>query len=143
MQTTTGGTNTVFATAGLFGDSNILQHVIQNTVFGTTPSLSLDITRFKGIVNSRTDMDQSQFPTDVESHISDGQPAGTNGIYDELLPILSTLKSQYDFVGSYFINVGDSAHPVNNNLTNLTISPPYYDELLQMGNQIGDHSYTV
>src|SRR4029077_921443 len=42
MQTTTGGTNTVFATTGLLGDSNLLQHAIQNAVFGTTPSLSLD-----------------------------------------------------------------------------------------------------
>ena len=61
VQTTTGGTNTVFATTGLLGDSNLLQHVIQNAVFGTTPSLALDISRFKGVVNSRTDMDQSQF----------------------------------------------------------------------------------
>ena len=142
VQTTTGGTNTDFATPGLFGDSNLLQHVIQNTVFGTTPSLSLDITRFKGIVNSRTDMDQSQFPTDVDPTLYDNQPAGTQGIYDEMIPILQTLKSAYDFVGSYYINIGDDANTANDNLTNWTISLPYYQELLAMGNEIGDHSYT-
>ena len=65
VQTHTGGTNTVFSTTGLLGDSNLLQHAIQNAVFGTTPSLSLDITRMAGIVDSRTDMDQSQFPSNV------------------------------------------------------------------------------
>src|SRR5260370_9009238 len=65
VQTHTGGTNTVFATTGLLGDSNLLQHAIQNAVFGTTPSLPLDITRMAGVVNSRTNMNQSQFPSDV------------------------------------------------------------------------------
>ena len=152
VQTTTGGTNTDFATTGLFGDSNLLQHVIQNTVFGTTPSLAIDITRFKGIVNSRTDMDQSQFPDDVDPSLNNGK-----GIYDVLLnepvssvnsadssnlSILAYLNQQYDFVGSYYINIGDNANPANNNTTNWTISTPYYDQLLQMGNEIGDHSYT-
>jgi hypothetical protein len=150
-QTTTGGTNTEFATTNLMGDSNLLQHVIQNTVFGTTPSLSIDITRFNGIVNSRTDMDQSQFPSDV----SPG--AGQKGVYDVLLntpvssvnsadqsnlSILAYLQQQYDFVGSYYINIGDNANPANQNSTNWTVSTPYYDQLLQMGNEIGTHSYT-
>src|SRR6185312_14275198 len=65
VQTTTGGTNTVFATTGLLGDSNLLQHAIQNAVFGATPSLSLDTSRMAGVVASRTDMDQSQFLSEV------------------------------------------------------------------------------
>ncbi len=151
VQTTTGGTNTNFATTGLLGDSNLLQHVIQNTVFGTTPSLSMDITRFNGIVNSRTDMDQSQFPSDV----SPG--GGAAGIYDVLLntpvssvnsadqsnlSILAYLQQQYDFVGSYYINIGDNANPANENSTNWAVSTPYYLQLLQMGNEIGTHSLT-
>ena len=75
VQTTTGGTNTVFATTGLLGDSNLLQHAIQNAVFGTTPSLSLDTSRMAGIVASRTDLDQSQFPSDVSPE--GGGPAST------------------------------------------------------------------
>ena len=140
VQTTTGGTNTVFATTGLFGDSNLLQQVIQNTVFGTTPSLAMDITRFKGIVNSRTDMDQSQFPDDVSPTNDSGQRLP--GIYDQMMPILASLNQQYDFVGSYYINIGDDANPANNNSTNWAISTPYYEQLLEMGNEIGTHSYT-
>ena len=140
VQTTTGGTNTEFATTGLFGDSNLLQQVIQNTVFGTTPSLAMDITRFKGIVNSRTDMDQSQFPDDVSPTNDSGQRLP--GIYDQMMPILASLNQQYDFVGSYYINIGDNANPADNSSTDWTISTPYYDQLLQMGNEIGTHSYT-
>ncbi|HSV25968.1 MAG TPA: hypothetical protein VLJ17_23445 [Xanthobacteraceae bacterium] len=136
VQTTTGGTNTHFATTGLLGDSNLLQHAIQNAVFGTTPSLSLDITRMAGVVGSRTDMDQSQFPSDVSP--GPGQP----GIYDELIPMLQQWKQQFNFVGSFFINVGDNANPANENLTNWAVSKPYYDAILAMGSEIGNHSYT-
>ena len=134
VQTVTGGTNTVFATTGLLGDSNLLQHAIQNAVFGTTPSLSLDITRFAGVVASRTDMDQSQFPSDV----SPG--AGQQGIYDQLIPILQQWKQQYNFVGSFYINIGDDANPANENSTNWAVSAPYYDAIMAMGSEIGNHS---
>jgi len=99
VQTTTGGTNTLFATTGLLGDSNLLQHAIQNAVFGTTPSLSLDITRMAGVLNSRTDLDQSQFPSDVSP-----RRGASRGIYDVLLPLLQQWKQQYGFVGSFFAN---------------------------------------
>ncbi len=131
VQATTGGTNTVFATTDLMGDSNLLQHVIQNAVFGTTPSLTIDITRFAGVVNSRTDMDQSQYPVDV-----------SNGIYSALIPMLQQWEQQYDFVGSYYINIGNDANPTTGTGTNWAVSTPIYDQLLQMGNEIGDHSYT-
>ena len=136
LQTTTGGTNTVFATTGLLGDSNLLQHAIQNAVFGTTPSLSLDITRFAGVLNSRNDTENAQFPEAVSP--GNGQP----GIYDQLLPMLQQWKQQYNFVGTYFINVGDNANPANNNFTNWAVSKPIYDSLIAMGNEIGSHSYT-
>ena len=136
VQTTTGGTNTLFATTGLLGDSNLLQHAIQNAVFGTTPSLSLDITRMAGVLNSRTDLDQSQFPSDV----SPG--AGQPGIYDVLLPLLQQWKQQYGFVGSFFANIGDNANPANANSTNWAVSAPYYKAIIAMGSEIGNHSYT-
>ncbi|MEK9285718.1 hypothetical protein MTR72_40065, partial [Bradyrhizobium sp. ISRA442] len=135
VQTTTGATNTHFATTGLLGDSNLLQHAIQNAVFGTTPSLTLDITRMAGIVDSRTDLDQSQFPADVS-------PAGKPGIYDVLLPILQQWKQQYNFVGSYYANIGDNANPANGNTTNWAVSAAFYKALIAMGNEFGTHSYT-
>lgn len=136
VQTTTGGTNTVFATTGLLGDSNLLQHVIQSTVFGATPALSLDMTRMAGIVNSRTDMDQSQFQSDVTPG------TGQTGIYDALIPLLQQWKQQYGFVGSYYVNVGDNANPANGNMTNWAVSAAYYKAMIALGNEIGNHSYT-
>jgi hypothetical protein len=131
VQTQTGGTNTVFATTGLLGDSNLLQHAIQNAVFGTTPSLSLDITRMAGVVDSRTDMDQSQFPSDVQG-----------GIYDALIPMLQQWKQQYNFAGSFYVNIGDNANPANQNSTDWTVSAPIYQAIIAMGSEIGNHSYT-
>ncbi|MBV8400177.1 MAG: hypothetical protein JOZ17_15770 [Acetobacteraceae bacterium] len=58
--------------------------------------------------------------------------------------MLQQWKQPYDFVGSYFINVGDNANPNLNGTTgtNWTVSKPIYDQLLSMGNEIGSHSYT-
>jgi hypothetical protein len=136
VQTHTGGTNTVFATTGLLGDSNLLQHAIQNAVFVTTPSLSLDITRMAGIVDSRTDLDQSQFPSDVSP------ASGAPGIYDALIPILQQWQQQYNFVGSFYTNIGDNANPANANSTDWSLSAPYYQAIIAMGSEIGNHSYT-
>ncbi|MEH2526993.1 MULTISPECIES: hypothetical protein [unclassified Bradyrhizobium] len=136
VQTTTGGTNTVFATTGLLGDSNLLQHAIQNAVFGTTPSLALNTSRMTGIVASRTDLDQSQFPSDVSPE------GGQAGIYDVMIPILQQWKQQYNFVGSYYVNIGDNANPANQNFTNWAVSAPYYQAIIAMGSEIGSHSYT-
>src|SRR5260370_34224624 len=97
VQTHTGGTNTLFATTGLLGDSNLLQHAIQNAVFGTTPSLSLDITRMAGVVDSRTDLDQSQLPSDVSP------ASGGPRIYHPLLPILPHSKQRSNFATSFFV----------------------------------------
>jgi Ca2+-binding RTX toxin-like protein len=139
VETTTGGTNVHFATEGLMGDSNLLQHAIQDVVYGAaTPSVALQMTRSNGIVASRTDMDQSQFITDVSPVDANG--ASLPGIYDKLLPILQQWNQQYDFVGSYFISVGDGT--TAEQTTNWAVSAPYYQQLIAMGNEIGNHSYT-
>jgi hypothetical protein len=140
VETTTGGNNVHFATTGLLGDSNLLQHAIQNAVFGTTPSLALDITRFAGVLSSRNDTEESQYFDAVSPTDANGSPLP--GIYDAMLPILQSLKQKYNFVGSYFINVGDGANPDQNTGTDWTYSGPIYQQLIAMGNEIGSHSYT-
>jgi serralysin len=141
VETTTGGTNVHFATTDLLGDSNLLSNAIQSIVLGTQPGVELDISRDAGIVGARMDMDQSQFPADVS-------PAGGGpGIYDVLIPILQQWKTQYNFVGSYFINIGDNPNggvPLGSepSTTDWTKSLPYYQQILAMGGEIGNHSYT-
>lgn len=131
--TETGGKNVHFANESLLGDNNMLQHAIDYIVGPTTgPDLSLHMSRDKAIVASRTDMDQAQEMADVN-------PEGNApGIYDKLLPILEQWKEKYNFVGSYYIDIGNN--PTGGQSTDWTVSKPYYDQLLQMGNEIGSHT---
>ncbi|MBK3402640.1 DUF4214 domain-containing protein [Methylorubrum populi] len=132
--TETGGRNVVFANESFLGDNNMLQRAIDYVVKPAAgPSLSLQMSRDKAIVASRVDMDQAQEPLDVNP--GNGAP----GIYDTLLPMLQQWKRDYNFVGSYYVDVGDGT---NGTGTNWTVSKPYYDQLLAMGNEIGSHSVT-
>ena len=141
-ETTVGGTTNVeFATQALLGDSNLLSNVIQSVVLGTTPGVALHTSRMAGIVAARMDMDQAQVPADVSP------AAGGPGIYDQLIPILQQWKSQYNFVGSYYVDIGDNPTPaagsaVDPTTTDWAKSLPYYKQILAMGGEIGAHSYT-
>ncbi|MEP9400206.1 cadherin domain-containing protein [Sphingomonas silueang] len=79
-------------------------------------------------------MDQSQEREEVN-------PEGTApGIYDKLIPLLAEWKAKYNFVGSYYVNIGNS--PATGQSTDWAVSLPYYKSLIDMGNEIGTHSYT-
>jgi serralysin len=143
VQTTTGGSNVHFATTDLLGDSNLLSNAIQSVVLGTQPGVVLDTSRQAGIVALRMDMDQSQFPADVSPVDANGVPLP--GIYDKMIPILQQWKQLYNFVGSYYINVGNTptpTAPAEASTTNWAVSLPYYQALEAMGGEIGNHSYT-
>ena len=99
----------------------------------TGPTVGLQMSRQTSIVASRNDMDQSQYYDEVN-------PDGGQGIYDKLMPILQQWETAYGFVGSYFINIGDNQ--TAGEWTDWTISKPYYDQLLAMGNEVGSHSLT-
>ena len=130
----TGGRNVLFATEAVMADENLLQKAIDYSVNGSGLSVGLQLTRNTGIVAARVDMDQSQEKIEVN-------PDGTApGIYDKLLPILAQWKAQYNFVGSYYVNVGNDA--ANGQTTDWAVSLPYYKQLLAMGNELGLHSYT-
>ncbi len=136
IETTTGGTNVHFATTALLGDSNLLSNAIQATVLGNQPGVALDLSRDAGVVAVRMDMDQSQFPADVS-------PAGGGpGIYDVLVPILQQWNQAYDFVGSFYVNIGDNPAGPDASWTNWAQSLPYYQAIQSMGSEIGTHSYT-
>jgi serralysin len=135
VETKTGGTNVHFATTDLLGDSNLLSNVIQSTVLGTALGVTLHESRDAGIVAVRMDMDQAQDPADVS-------PASGPGIYDVMIPILQQWKQQYDFVGSYYIDIGDNPNATDPTTTNWAKSLPYYQAILATGGEIGTHSYT-
>ena len=130
-----GDRNVHFSTEAQLGDNNQLWQAIQYAVNGASgPTVGLQIGRQGAIVASRVDMDLSRFPSEVD-------PAGSGqGIYDKLLPILAEWKAAYNLVGSYYVNVGDD--PANGEETLLSVSLPYYKQLIDMGNELGSHSLT-
>ena len=152
VETTTGGTNVHFATQALLGDNNLLSNAIQTVVLGTTPGVALHTSRDAGIVAARMDMDQSQFPADVSPPILDvngdpikdanGNPVSAPGIYDTLIPILQQWNRQYDFTGSYYINIGDNPNGADPSTTDWTKSLAYYQAIQALGGEIGTHTYT-
>lgn len=129
LGTVTGSRNVHFSTDALLGDVNLLGQAIDwvNEEAGG-PSVSLHMTRNASLFASRNDMDQSQESFDVDG-----------GIYDALVPILQQWKTDYNFVGSYYVNVGFDGPDQE---TNWLISSPYYTAMRAMGNEIGSHSYT-
>lgn len=134
LATQTGGKNVLFSTPGVMADNNLLWQAIDHAADISGVSLDLEMSRFKGIVASRTDMDQAMYTADV----SPG--AGRQGIYDKMLPILAQWKQQYDFVGSYYVDIGNNA--AAGETTNWAVSAPYYARMLALGNEIGTHSLT-
>ncbi|WP_242122673.1 cadherin domain-containing protein [Sphingobium sp. Sx8-8] len=125
--------NVLFSSEGVMADANMLQSAISYAANGTGLSVGLHLSRDAGIVAARVDMDQSQELEDVNP------PGSTPGIYDKLLPILTQWKADYDFVGSFFLNVGNGT---NGTGTDWSVSLPYYKALLALGNEIGTHSLT-
>ncbi|BBF92925.1 Ig-like domain-containing protein [Blastochloris tepida] len=130
-----GDRNVHFSTTALLGDNNQLSQAIQYAVGGSSgPTVGLQLTRQDSIFASRTDMDQSQFANEVNP------TDGSAGIYDLLLPIVTAWKAEYNFVSSYYINIGDNQG--ESGYTNWAVSLPYYEQLLALGGEIGSHSLT-
>ena len=133
LATQTGANNVFFATESMLADSNMLQHAIGWAARPRdVPELKLQMGRQASIFAARNDMDQSQE--------ADQWQRQRRGIYDKLLPILEQWKTDFNFVGSYYVNIGNNAE--DGQSTDWAISKPYYQQLLAMGNEIGTHSYT-
>ena len=131
IATVTGGRNVHFATEGMLADNNMLAHAIDWSARDPAlPGAKLQMSRQAVIVASRSDMDEAM-------QLDEVKPATGPGIYDKLLPLLGRWKADYDFVGSYYIDVGDGT---NGTGTDWAVSKPYYLQLLAMGNEIGSHS---
>jgi hypothetical protein len=133
LATGTGARNVHFSTDAVMADRNLLWQAIDYSVNGGSGvTAGLQLTRNSSIVASRTDMDQAMELFDVSPE------SGPPGIYDELLPILRQWKTNYNFVGSYYVDVGDN--PAEDQATNWTVSGEYYRQLLDLGNELGSHS---
>lgn len=124
---TTGGRNVHFSSLEFMGDTNLLWSALQWSVYGDDRPVALKMGRKNSLFVSRTDMDQSQEIDEVKQN--DGA----------LLPILKHWKRRYDFLGSYFINIGNNPPDQQ---TDWDYSAPLYKKYIAMGNEIGTHSFT-
>lgn len=134
LATKTGGRNVLFSSEAVMADNNLLQKAIDYSVNGSGLSVGLQMTRDAGMVASRVDMDQSQEKIEVNP---DGNAPG---IYDKLIPMLAQWKAAYNFVGSYYVNIGNDA--AGGQETDWAVSLPYYKQMIDIGNELGNHSYT-
>ena len=128
LATENGGRHAHFGTVQLMTDTNILWSAMQWSVYGDQAPAALHMSRNKAMFVARNDMDQSMFLDEVAL------------VDAPLLPILETWKNQYDFVGSYYINIG--AYAANQEQTDWSYSAPLYKQYLALGNEMGTHSYT-
>lgn len=110
------------------GDNNLVWEALQWAVLDKQPGVRLNMSREASIFLSRTDMDQSAFAEEVPV------------VEDGLLDILEQWKQNYNFVGSNYINLGNN--PDNGEYTDWEVSGPIYQQYLELGNEIGTHSYT-
>ncbi|MFI0845980.1 hypothetical protein [Mesorhizobium sp. IMUNJ 23232] len=129
--TVTGGRNVHFATDGFLADNNLLGQALDWVTEDANdgPQLSLHMTRNESVVASRTDLDQAMETEDVGNN---------GGILASLVNILQQWKTDYNFVGSYYADIG--LYPADGQQTNWAVSKPFYDQMLAMGNEIGSHS---
>ncbi|MGR3321132.1 MAG: hypothetical protein ACU0DK_04285 [Pseudooceanicola sp.] len=134
IATTTGNNRNIhFSTDALIGNSNVLHEALDWAAKddASVAGMGLQMTRGASLFYSRNDMDLSSEYYDVVLQ--------DPGVYDKMLPIVQEWYERYDFVGSYYINIG--ANPPDNQ-TVWEISKPYYDALLAMGSEIGTHGYS-
>jgi len=127
LAVTTGARNVHFSTIEYMGDTNLLWSILQWSVYGDEEPVALKMGRFKNLFISRNDMDQSQEIDEVEK------------VDGALLYLLEDWKSKYNFVGSYFINIGNNPPDQQ---TDWSYSEPLYRAYIDLGNEIGTHSYT-
>jgi peptidoglycan/xylan/chitin deacetylase (PgdA/CDA1 family) len=131
IATQTGGRNVHFADPLILADSNLPWQGLEWSVYGDKTAkarVGLDMTRNKSIFITRNDVDESRFlanaPT-VEAKVGS---------------ILADWKTKYNFVGSHYINIGDTAKAGEG--TDWNVMRPIYQQWLALGNEIGTHSYT-
>ena len=132
LSTTTGGSNVHFSSEAVMADNNLLWQAIDYAVNGGGVTVGLQLSRQQSIVASRVDMDQAMEMFEVNPE------NGAAGIYDTLLPILQQWKNAYNFVGSYYVDIGNN--PAEDQATDWAVSGQYYKLLLAMGNELGSHS---
>ncbi len=124
----TGGRNVHFATIEYMGDDNLVWQALQWIIYGDKTSVGVKMGRYKSIFAARNDMDQAMEHDDIPR------------VHVPLLELLKKWKNNYNFVGSYFLDIGN--RPTQGLYTEWKVSAPLYKQYVELGNEIGTHSWT-
>ncbi len=117
-----------FANEQVMADNNQLWRVIQWMVYGDLAPVTLQLSRSDHVFIARNDMDQAMIAAEL------------NLTEIPLLEMIKDWKRDYNFVGSYYLDIGND--PANGQYTDWGISAPLYQEYIALGNEIGTHSWT-
>ena len=122
----TGGRNVHFANFETMGDTNLLWSALQWVVYGNETAVGLKLGRNQSLFIARNDMDQALFNHQIPV------------VHVPLLNLLEDWKNQYNFVGSYYITLGND--PAVGLGTDWNVSAPLFRDYINLGNEIGTHS---
>ncbi len=145
VETTTGGTNVHFATADLLGDSNLLSNAIQSVVLRHAAGCCAGISRATPASSRHPHghVDQSQFPADVSVRLWAGNLQYADPHPATVEPAIRLRRIVlYINLGDNPTGTGTGANGSEVTTTNWTTSLPYYQAILAMGGEIGNHSDT-
>ena len=93
-------------------DNNLLWSVLRWAVYGDVAPVSLQLSRNDSVFIARNDMDQAMIAASLpETEIP-------------LLDIITDWKRDYNFVGSYYIDIGNN--PIIGQYTDWSVSAPLY-----------------
>ena len=117
-----------FSNDQIMADNNQLWRIIQWTVYGDVAPVSLQVSRADHVFLARNDMDQAMIAEQLpQTEIP-------------LLDIIDQWKRDFNFVGSYYIDIGNN--PAGGEYTDWGVSGPLYQDYIAMGNEIATHSWT-
>lgn len=117
-----------FANTALMGDTDLAWRALLWSIYGDGPWVGLQLTRHNSLLIARCDMDQSQYADEAPT------------VYGAMVPIVEKWKNDFDFVSSYYVNVGNNKAQYE--FTDWKYSAPVYQKLISLGGEIGTHSYT-
>lgn len=126
--TETGGRNVHFANDQVLGDTNIAWSALQWIVYGTDSPIALKIGRQSSVFAARNDMDMSRIAAQVTP------------VDGAIHTLITGWKAAYNFVGSFFINIGNQ--PSAGFYTDWNVTAPLLTQYMALGNEIGTHSWT-
>lgn len=128
VATDTGSRHVHFSTLELMRDTDLLWSALQWATYGDKPPVALKMGRKKSLFIARNDIGNSAM--DEESQISDRA----------LYAMLMTWKEEYDFVGSYFIDINSDTLDRPGDWSRAT---PIYEKCIALGDEIGAHTFSL